>query len=155
MHNFLDLLATKNICLAVHLELHPIIHNGVPDLSISINNINHYQKPVSEVVTIDATVPLLDPLSVTLTMSGKKYCKTAETAVIVKSLMIDQIELTNFYDQCVPCITYQNDQNVDYQGFYLGFNGTWCFELDQPFYRWLHTATGQGWLLEPVPVKQI
>lgn len=153
MNNYLDQLVTKDIKLSVHLELEPVMHNGAPELSVLINNINYYQGPVHDVVAIDTTVSLLDPLSVTLTMSGKTYCETAETAVIVKSLQVDQIDLTHFYQHCVSCITYQNDQNVNYQGFYLGFNGAWQFKLDRPFYQWWHVVSGQGWLLEPAPAK--
>ena len=28
-------------------------------------------------------------------------------------------------------------------------NSIWYFEIDQPFYQWRHTITGQGWLLKP------
>jgi hypothetical protein len=155
MNNYLDQLVTNNICLPVQLILEPIAHTGVPELSVAINHSNYYQGPVHDTVTINTTIPLLDPLSVILSMSGKIYSDVAETAIIVKSLKVDCIDLTNFDYQCVPCITYRNDQNINYQGFYLGFNGVWQFNIDQPFYRWLHTATGQGWLLEPAPIKQI
>lgn len=31
------------------------------------------------------------------------------------------------------------------------WNGTtWIMKLHEPFYRWRHRVTGQGWLLEPV-----
>lgn len=29
---------------------------------------------------------------------------------------------------------------------YLGCNGTWTFEINQPFYPWYHGITGQGWI---------
>ena len=29
-------------------------------------------------------------------------------------------------------------------------HNTWIMKLDEPFYRWRHRVTGQGWLLEPV-----
>lgn len=29
-------------------------------------------------------------------------------------------------------------------------NGNWRVRHDEPFYRWWHRATGQGWLLEPL-----
>ncbi len=28
-------------------------------------------------------------------------------------------------------------------------DGIYYFEIDQPFYQWRHTVTGQGWLLKP------
>jgi hypothetical protein len=45
--------------------------------------------------------------------------------------------------------TYKNDQNVTQPTNYLGFNGTWNLKINEPFYRWRHNITGQGWLLEP------
>ena len=32
---------------------------------------------------------------------------------------------------------------------YIGYNGCWTLNIDQPFYHWYHTATGQGMLIRP------
>lgn len=45
------------------------------------------------------------------------------------SVMIDGMDITNF--------GYHHD-------------GMWRISLHEPFYRWRHRVTGQGWLLEPV-----
>lgn len=155
MNNYLDQLATKDIRLPVQVVLEPITQNGAPDLLVQVNGQNYCYQPAQNLVTVNTTIHLLDNFSLLVSMTNKHYSEKLETAVIVSSITVDGHELTNWYSQCAEFISYQNDQNVDYRGFYLGFNGVWCFELDRPFYQWWHVVSGQGWLLAPAPVRSI
>jgi hypothetical protein len=92
-------------------------------------------------------VPLLDPIKIEIGMSNKKYNQNLETAVIIDSVCIDGFEITPNYTHLA---NYQNERNIDNPTSYLGFNGVWKLTIPEPFYRWQHRVTGQGWLLEPV-----
>jgi hypothetical protein len=149
MNNYLDLLAINNTNIKIELIIDCIVDNGAPDLKVLINNQELYNKPINQEITFNYKLALLDNLSVQLRMSNKTYSADKETAVIIKSLKIDNYQMVGYYDSMV---NYINDQNIDYRGFYLGFNGVWQFKIDQPFYRWWHRQSGQGWLLEPAPI---
>jgi hypothetical protein len=152
MNNYLDLLATDCNSIDIQLTVEPIVNNGAPDLTVVINHRQHHQGTIHEPVCINTKMSLLQHLDIKLVVSNKIYSAQNETAVIVTSLLLDGQQLVNKFD--IP-ITYNNDQNIKYSGFYLGFNGVWHLALDTPFYRWLHTATGQWWLLAPVEPAKI
>ena len=59
---------------------------------------------------------------------------------------IDDFDVVPMWTQLAK---YSNDSNVTAPTNYLGFNGTWSLEITEPFYRWQHKITGQGWLLKP------
>lgn len=147
MKTYSDLLAINCKNVDIQLTVESIVDNGTPNLTVVINHRQYYQALVSEPVCISTKMTLLQHLDIKLIVTGKTYSAQKETAVIVTSLLVDGVQLANKVD--LP-VMYTNDQNVKYSGCYLGFNGLWHLSLDQPFYRWLHTATGQGWLLTPV-----
>ena len=149
MQNYLDLVAIKDPGVEIELVVDCIIDNGIPDLKISINNQEFYNKKINQKITVSTKIPLLEPLNIQIKLDNKRYSEVKETAVIIKSLSIDGHEMVGSYDSMVD---YANDRNVNYRGFYLGFNGVWTFTIDEPFYRWRHGASGQGWLLEPAPI---
>jgi hypothetical protein len=153
MNNYLDLLATKNIVLPIQIVLEPIVDNGVPTVDLSVNDHTYYNGALSEKLLIETKMLLLDTVRIEISMTDKIYCPDRETAAVIKSITIDGYELTEHSCESASCIFYQNDQNVDYRGFYLGFNGVWRFELDRPFYQWWHVVSGQGWLLEPASTR--
>ena len=65
---------------------------------------------------------------------------------MIDSLAIDGFDIVPGY---VHLASYENEVNYTEPTTYLGFNGTWTWAIDQPFYIWKHHATGQGWLLQP------
>jgi hypothetical protein len=146
MKNFLDLLDT-NAHIEVLIELESIIDNGVPDVSVSINDNNLWTGPLSSTCTINTNLHLLDCVDIKITMANKKYCPDRETAVIIKKITIDGYDITKF--DFYPMISYVADQPVNFLGLYLGFNGVWNFKTTQPFYQWLHKMQGHGWILTP------
>jgi hypothetical protein len=150
MKNYLDLVAINDPGVEIELVVDCIINNGIPDLKISINNREFYNKKINQKITIITKIPLLEQLKIQIKLDNKRYSEVKETAVIIESFSIDGHQMVGNYDAMV---NYTNDQNVNYQGFYLGFNGTWRFEIEEPFYQWLHRTTGQGWLLKPASVQ--
>lgn len=42
---------------------------------------------------------------------------------------------------------------MDVIGFGYWQDRIWRIRHDEPFYRWRHRVTGQGWLLEPITVS--
>lgn len=148
MKNYLDLLDIDNITVDIVMSIDPIVNNGAPHLDVTVNNNCVHQGPLLNTVTLRSSMSLLDWLSIGIVVSNKVYSIKNETAAVITSLTVDGHELVDIYN-CVHYISYFKDCDSNYQGFYLGYNGTWRFELKEPFYRWLHTATGQGWLLYP------
>jgi hypothetical protein len=89
-------------------------------------------------------VDLLTPFSIVIELYNKHYTTEYETAVIIKRLSIDNIEIIPKYDYLAK---YINDHNNNNPTSYLGFNGKWILTINRPFYQWLHQAQNQGWLI--------
>jgi hypothetical protein len=90
--------------------------------------------------------PLLEPISFAVVVNGKDYAVDSTSLVTIESLNIDGIELIPKFNHLTE---YTNDQQSGLTTNCLGFNGTWKFNIDRPFYQWLHQVTNQGWLLQP------
>jgi hypothetical protein len=132
MKNYSDLQAT-NLKLDIELEL-----VGSPMFTVAVNN------NVSTQLSQSYELDLLKPFSVVIELRDKVYTTEYETAVVIRRLAVDNIELIPQYD----CLAeYTNDHNHTGPTSYLGFNGCWVFVIDRPFYQWLHQAQAQGWLL--------
>ena len=95
-------------------------------------------------VDIEVYENLLQPFAIIIELKNKIYDKDNQTAVIIRSLQIDGIDLVPRFDYLAE---YVNDHGNNNPTNYLGFNGKWTLTFDRPFYQWLHQATGQGWLL--------
>jgi hypothetical protein len=149
MKNYLDQLDIEQHQLTVKLTLTAIVDNGVPDVSVSINDVLLYSDHLKTSMTISHIIPLLSPIDIKIVMTNKSYSDSVETGIKIESLMIDNVDMV---PHCVDRIAYHNDQQQQAQAFYLGFNGVWQFGINEPFYRWWHRASGQGWLLEPAPI---
>lgn len=139
MNNYLDLqdIDTRLMC---HLELEPV---GNPEISVIIHN-NYAGGKLFRPVTIDVQVDLSCPFQIQIELKNKIYSADQETAVKIRSLQIDGIDLIPRFDYLAQ---YTNDHNHTSPTSYLGFNGKWTLTFDRPFYQWLHQATAQGWLL--------
>lgn len=145
MHNYLKTLDT-NCTIKVKLKLKPIIENGAPTVAVRINDSFLVRAGITEEVAIVTDIGLMDNLEVSITMDGKRYSADKETAVIIEEFTIDGISMLPLH---TGHAVYTNDQNYNEPTNYLGFNGTWAFILNEPFYHWRHAVTGQGWLLTP------
>ena len=127
--------------LRLHVELEPV---GRPDVRISINGVVDDYPGLSNNIILDYHVDLLDLFSVEIELYNKHYTTEYETAIIIRRVSIDNIELIPKYDYLAE---YVNDHDNDNPTSYLGFNGKWRLTIDRPFYHWLHQHSGQGWLI--------
>ena len=141
MSKFLDLLATENT-LDIVLRLQPL---GTPQVVVNINGVVLYQGCLEMPITLQHSIPLLEPLTVSITLFDKVY-GAEETAVIVEQFTIDDFAIVPAWTQTA---NYSNDHNYNDPTNYLGFNGIWTLDTNKPFYQWKHNITGQGWLLTP------
>ena len=127
--------------LRLHVELEPV---GRPDVRISINGVVDDYPGLSNNIILDYHVDLLDLFSVEIELYNKHYTTEYETAIIIRRVSIDNIELIPKYDYLAE---YINDHDFKNPTSYLGFNGKWTLTFDRPFYHWLHRHSGQGWLI--------
>ena len=145
MKTFSDLLAIDpkiDLCI----ELEPISHNGCPEFWISVNDDVIRQGTLTHSITEHCQFNLLDRIKLEIGMKQKNYSAEKETAIIIRSINIDGFEIVPDWTHLA---VYHNDHNNGSPTSYLGFNGTWRLDIPEPFYRWRHRVTGQGWLLEP------
>ena len=126
--------------LHCHLELEPV---GTPEVAVIINDVYGGGKLFKSVV-FDVKIDLLKPFTIEIELKNKTYSMDYETAVVIKQLQIDGIDLVPKFDYLA---TYRNDNDNNDPTSYLGFNGKWTLTFDRPFYHWLHEHTGQGWLI--------
>jgi hypothetical protein len=127
--------------LHLHVELEPV---GTPDITVSVNDIIDHYPRLSDTIILDYHVDLLDLFAVNIELRDKHYTTEYETAVIIKRLSVDNIELIPEYDYLAK---YVNDHDNNNPTSYLGFNGKWTLTIDRPFYHWVHEHSGQGWLI--------
>lgn len=145
MNQFLDLLAT-DFSLPVKIAVEPIADNGPPTATVICNGSVLYNGVLEKRNELATSVDLLDPIHISVEMSGKNYSAEKETAVLIKSIQIDGFELVPYWSHLAQ---YHNERHNTGPTSYLGFNGIWTLEIPEPFYRWRHRVTGKGWLLEP------
>ena len=127
--------------LQLQVELEPV---GTPEVTIAINGVENHYLVLSDTIILDYRVNLLDLFAVSIELSNKHYTTEYETAVIIRRLSVDNIELIPQYDYLAE---YVNDHDNNNPTSYLGFNGKWTLTFDRPFYHWLHLHSGQGWLI--------
>jgi hypothetical protein len=139
MKTYYDLQAIDQI-LSIKLIIEPV---GRPTIFVKICN-NTVAGTLLETTDISGHVNLLEPFSIEVELQHKDYTMSEETAILIKSLQVDDIDLIPKFTHLA---TYSNDKNHKDPSNYLGFNGKWTLTIDRPFYQWLHQATGQGWLL--------
>lgn len=140
---FSELLATEH-SLTIKIQLSPIVDNGVPICAVKINNSVEYYAQLLDTITLTKQMLLLESVDIEISMFDKKYSDERETAVVIKSILIDGFEIVPYYTYLAE---YINDHDYNQATSYLGFNGTWRLTIDRPFYQWQHQATNQGWLL--------
>jgi len=123
------------------IELEPV---GNPTAKVIVNGTEYDYPGLSSSIIINDYLPLMDLINIDVIMSNKHYTLEYETAVIIRRLSIDNIELIPKYDYLAE---YVNDHDNNNPTSYLGFNGKWTLTFDRPFYHWLHEHSGQGWLI--------
>ena len=148
MNSFSDLLATDPKIL-LRICVRPIYGSRPPNIEIRLNHKVSYRGLLTQNWNLTTDLSLLDPLTFEVELLEKVYDPQDETAAVVHQLDIDDFELIpNF----THLIQYHNDHGFCGPTAHVGFVGTWCLDISEPFYRWHHRVTGQGWLLEPAAV---
>lgn len=142
MKNFLDLLDIKPT-LTVNLTVEAINN---PNLEIVLNSTNLFSGILTDTFDYSTELNLLDNVDLSITLKNKNYNDIESAAKIIKF----QIDSWNLIPSYTHLIDYKNDHNFTGSTAYVGFNGTWQFRTDRPFYQWLHINSGQGWLLKPI-----
>jgi hypothetical protein len=146
MNNFSDLLVTDRK-ITINLVISPISENGYPCSVIKLNDRMLFDGEVKERISFNETLGLLDPVEISIELKNKKHDQQLETAIIIDRLSIESMEIVPGF---VHLSDYDNEQGQRITTNYLGFNGVWKLDINEPFYRWRHRVTGQGWLLEPI-----
>lgn len=140
---FSELLATEH-SLTIKIQLTPILDNGVPICAVRINDSVQYYGDLLDPIVLVKQQPLLSTFDIEISMFDKRYSSEHETAILIKSIAIDDFEIIPKYTHLA---NYQNDHNYPGPTSYLGFNGCWKLSINRPFYQWQHQITNQGWLL--------
>ena len=143
MKNFYD---QQDINLNIDVTLSPIKDKDFPDIILKINTVVLYEGILTKNISFKHQQPLMDIFKISLELKNKNYKSSSNTAVSINSLKIDDFNIVPRWTQLAK---YSNDSNVTAPTNYLGFNGKWSLEITEPFYRWQHKITGQGWLLKP------
>jgi len=146
MKNFYDLPDTDQIKINLDLCVEPMFAEAGPHCQIIINNVCLFDDRLMNEKTFETELGLLDSLTLSITLKNKNYKTSPSTAILVKSLKLDNFNLIPMW---LKDVTYDNDHHYDKITTHLGFNGTWKLKIPEPFYLWKHKITGQGWLLHP------
>lgn len=145
MKSFCELQAIKKE-IEIAVILSPIKDAQPPTVLLKINKKELFNGEVNEKLRLTSKINLLEKIDIEIKLLNKNYKTSSNTAVIIDSLTLDTFDVVPNWTQLA---TYENDQNILQPTNYLGFNGTWNLKINEPFYRWKHRITGQGWLLEP------
>jgi hypothetical protein len=132
--------------IEISLALKPCESKIKPIIVVRINNHVLFEGVLEDARTMSHRVDLMSNISISIGLMNKNYHNDPDSGVIIDSLEIDQFELIPSWTQL---FSYINDHANNSPTNHLGYNGTWSLNIIEPFYRWQHKITGQGWLLEP------
>jgi len=144
MKNFYDQQDINN--LEIGIVLTPTPDKDSPNIVLQINTAVLFEGTLKESTIFQYQASLTGALKISLELKNKNYKTSSGTGVSIDSLKIDNFNIVPGWTQLA---TYSNDSNVVDPTNFLGFNGTWILDISEPFYRWQHRITGQGWLLKP------
>ena len=144
MKNFLETSDTdRHLDIVVDLSI--IDKNGYPDFELLINGQKQDVAKNKKNIILEKKLPLLDPIEFTIYLKNKKYSAIKETALVV-CIFIENINVLPDYTHLTE---YQNDHSKEIQTNYIGYNGTWKFIIDKPFFQWYHYHSSKGILVTP------
>jgi hypothetical protein len=142
MKNFSEILDIEKT-LNLNFKIKIIDDNGYPDFQINLNN-ESIDFLKEKYIIISKKIPLLEKLNIEIKLKNKKYSDQKETAVIVESISIENISIIPDFNHL---INYENDHNENITTNYIGYNGIWNLNIDEPFFQWYHRVSGQGILI--------
>jgi hypothetical protein len=145
MKNFYDLLDIKKP-IGINLKVIPIIDVQAPRIKIQINELVLYEDELKQKISLEHKIKILETLDIKIELFDKNYGISKDTGIIIESLKINFFEVVPKF---INLATYKNNHDIFQATKHLEFNGTWNLQINEPFYRWKHRITGQGWLLQP------
>lgn len=132
--------------LNINLTLSPIKDKEFPYVIFTFDTNIIHEGILTETASFALSKSFLEAFDLSVELKHKNYDVSPGTAVSISSLRIDDFEIVPGWTQLA---SYENDSKMSGPTNYIGYNGTWKLQVPEPFYRWRHKTTGQGWLLEP------
>ena len=114
----------------------------------------HYLELTDTPLTVKLAIGAEKSTDYTVSIGGRTFDRVKYASVKIDNLAPFSIEiLTNapvFVNSItidgIPVIPYFNHLAIPQTNY---VTSKWTLTFDQPFYRWLHQARSQGWLLKP------
>lgn len=131
-----------NSALTVTVQVKPTTAIAKPLTQITVNNIVLFSGILESTVDLTAAVPLLQPFKISIELIDKE--KPEDTIDLV-SIKIDNFEIVPGYIHVARYDNKYSDPSKPTQ--MLGSEGIWILDISEPFYRWKHHTTHQGWLI--------
>lgn len=141
MNHFYD---QQNINISIKVK--PCEDAEVPNAVIIVNGNVLFDNDLNSIQNISHSIELLSDLLISIELKNKNYKQSPTTGIIIESLKIDDFDIIPNWTHLA---NYTNDHNNQNPTNHLGYNGVWSLNINEPFYRWVHKITGQGWLLQP------
>jgi hypothetical protein len=131
--------------IRVSVRLEPDFDVYPPWVQLKVNDtIEENYLRTAQVRNFD--LPLLHPVEISILVRQDRETHDPRRGVTISSIEIDDREL-------MPEFCYLADLSENLKCFaptnHIVQDGQWCFHITKPFYQWYHTASDQGWLLEP------
>jgi len=139
MNHFYD---QQNINISIKVK--PCENAESPDAVIIVNDKVLFDNNLNSIQNIDHNIELLSNLSISIELKNKNYKESPISGIIIESLKIEDFDIIPNWTHLA---NYNNDHNNQNPTNHLGYNGVWSLNINEPFYRWVHKITGQGWLL--------
>lgn len=128
--------------IEVTVNIRPYVTQTAPLAQVKVNNEVLFFGMLTEEVVVRTTVELLKKFNITVELLDKSK---PEDAIALVSVKIDDFEVIPGYIQHA---TYDNAYTERTQPTcMLGSEGVWTLDIPEPFYRWKHRVTHQGWLI--------
>ena len=148
MKNFSDLLGIDP-AIDINIHVSPCCDRGSQTCGVSVNGEMLYQERLSDSQNLFCRVSLMEPIKIEISMQGQLCATHGQTGVRLDRISIDGFDIM---PQWTHLISYRNNQlRVDHAGC-ADHNAVWILDIPEPFYRWRHRISGQGWLLEPISI---
>lgn len=144
MKTFSELLDIETV-LDLKLQIEVLDDNGYPEFEIKIDDTIVPVLNKNNNIIIDRQVSMYDPIKIQVLLKHKNYSDVKESAVIIKNITIEGMEIIPKF---VHKITYINERNKLLFTNYLGYCGIWELKIDRPFFQWYHEVSGQGMLIK-------
>jgi len=115
--------------IEIFLSISPSFDINTPKIKININENYLYEGELKQKISLQHKIELLENIDIKIQLYNNNE---KINPITIESLKINSFEIVPKYLHL-----------IDYK------DGLWNFKIKEPFYRWKHRVTEQGWLLEP------